>query len=153
MPIGGKRKGMETEQIEAFLKKGDPYTFALLSVDRMEVEAGSQKAEYVLEALEGIIRRNLSSGMIILRFEEDTYIAFAPFILDKNFLMEIFCNLQQEYAEFIRKTYPDKEIPVGIGCIMGKTPVTMEKLCELAEKLLEAIRKQGKYGYKIMEYC
>lgn len=142
----------ETEKIEQFLEKEDPYTFAMLTLDIEAVsEESGQKAEPLFEAFEDVLRKNLSSGTITVRFEEDVYLAFAPFILDKIQLMKVFDRLQQEYSEFIKQDCPERKTAVAIGCITGERKTTLEQLSETAEKLVVALRKQGKHGYKIME--
>lgn len=145
-------KQTETEKIDQFLEKEDPYTFAMLTLD---IEAGfeenGQKTELLFEAFEDVLRKNLSSGAITVRFEEDVYLAFAPFILDKTYLMKVFDRLQQEYSELIKKDCPESKTAVAIGCITGKQKTTLEQLSKTAEKLVAALRKQGRHGYKIME--
>lgn len=146
---------METkglEKIEYFLGKEDPYTFVMLTLDIGEaLEENRQETEQLFTEFEEMLLKKLSSGTILLRFEEDVYLAFAPFILDKMHLMRVFERLQQEYSERLRDACPKRKAAVAIGCIIGERQTTLEQLSETAGKLVAALRKQGRHGYKIME--
>lgn len=142
------------QKIENFLINGDPYTLILLTVESENLvteRVGYLEAEKAVRSFGKLIKKKFSSGMILIPFEEDMFIAFAPFLLDRNYMMWIFDILQQEYYEFARAQYPEKEVSIAIGCVTGTKQSTLEELCQMAEKLIESIRKQGKYGYKIME--
>lgn len=145
--------GMDSLKIEKYLEKGDPYTFALMVVDSTELmeERKYQETDRMLKDFGEFAKEKFSSGTILLPFEEDMFLAFAPFVLDKNHLMEKFDALQQEYYFLMQNQCPQQEPCVFIGCVIGTRRITLEELCQKAEKLVRALRKQGRYGYKIME--
>lgn len=143
---------MEVEEIEHFLCKEDPYTFALLALDiKDSFGENCWETEQMLKVFEEMLHKNLSSGTILARLEEDAFIAFAPFVLDKIHLMKVFDGLQHEYSEMMQKNYPERNTAVAIGCVTGENRTTLEQLCITTEQLVDALRKQGRHGYKIME--
>ena len=144
----------EIMRIEEFLRRGDPYTLVLLAVDNGCLVAENtdyREAEKALKFFKGLIKKQFSSGMLITSFEEDMFLAFAPFILNQNYMMTIFDSVQQQYYDYIHAEYQGKEVSVSVGCVMGVKQSTLEELLRKAEKLTAAIKKQGRYGYKILE--
>jgi len=145
---------MDIQRIEQYLSNGDPYTFIMLAVSSEALMMGKtdyQTVEEALVYLRNLLRKKFGSGMIILPFEGDMFLAFAPFVLSKNFVMGVLDSIQQEYFDFICSGYPGKEAAVSTGCIIGVKRSDLEELCYKAEKLIDCIKKQGKWGYKIIE--
>lgn len=147
-------KGTDIQRIEHYLENGDPYTFILLAVDNpnlLKKRNKNQNADVVVKDFLHITKSTFSSGTIITRYEEDRYVAFAPFILDKRYLMNSFEHIQQEYFEFSRKYFPEADFSVSIGCVVGMKQTELKTLYRKAEKLTCVTGTQGRYGYKIME--
>ena len=145
---------MEIQKIEQYLNNGDPYTFLLLAVNSEGLVSGKtdcKKAEEMMMFLGQLLRKKFGSGMLITPFEGDLFLAFAPFVLSKSYLMGILDSVQQEYYDFIRGKYPDSCISVSAGGIIGVKQSNLEELCDKAERLIEILRKQGMCGYKIIE--
>lgn len=145
---------MDVLKIEKHLNNGDPYTFALLMVDGAELPVKRQSypdTEQMMKYFGELAKKKFSSATVLFPFEGDIYVAFAPFVLDRNHMMKVFDALQQEYYEFAQKQCSQKEHSVFIGCVTGTKQTTLEELCQKAEKLVRALRNQGRHGYKIME--
>lgn len=142
------------KKIEECLSMGDPYSFAILVIDNLELlgEKYNQQAQTdAVENFEKLAKEHFSSGTLLTWHAEGKLIAFAPFKLDRNYMMDVFEAVQQGYGDWVQRNYPQSKSSVSISCVSGTKKTDPEELYQTATKLLSAIKVYGQHGYKIME--
>ena len=147
-----RRGGIRT--IEEALKTGDGYSFAIMDVDNLKLlndKYSHQAGDHALKQFAELARKKLSGRTIISRFGGDEFIAFLPLQLHKKYIERHLVALQREYGEFIECNYPESCSSLSIGCVTGNGEMDMEKLYQMADRLMYSVKKNGKRGHIIQE--
>ena len=147
-------RGGGIKAITKALDENTQYCFMFFDLDNLKLlndkyshEAGDDALKYFAE----LLMKYFVSTTKLVRLGGDEFVAFQAGTITMSKLQRLYTILEQDYCNFINRTYPESHSSVSIGCVIGNRKSDFKELYRITDELMYDIKKHGKRGYKIIE--
>lgn len=141
--------------IRAYLANGVSGTFILMDIDcfkHVNDTYGHAKGDEVIKDAAHILSQAFRSNDVVMRMGGDEFIVYATGIEDYHSVEQRLEMIRQRMHTIVLDSESGDHVSVSMGCAInhGSYP-SYEALYNVADRMLYAVKENGKDGYRITE--